>query len=67
MSGDRTIICPWCPKRFPDLSARFQHARASHTGRDLKLVEFDVIGGAQVGRFRSIGEVVAPIVERATK
>lgn len=62
---ERAILCPWCPKRFPDLSARWQHSRASHTGKDLSLVAFDVIAGEQVARFQSIGEVVDRIVARA--
>lgn len=62
---ERAILCPWCTKQFRDLSARWHHSRASHTGKDLSLVASDVIGGEQVARFQSIGDVVRPVVERA--
>jgi hypothetical protein len=62
--------CPWCPKLFPSLSARFAHARSSHTGRDLDEVGFDVIDDVQIprlprsNRMEPIGDIVSRILER---
>lgn len=62
------IPCPWCFKTFASLVARYSHARASHTGKDMTEVAFDIIDGIQIprtpGNMRSIGEIIAPIVSR---
>ena len=62
--------CPWCAKRFETLSARYHHARASHSRAPIEVVEFDVIDSRQVarhGNLQPIAAVVRPIVERITK
>lgn len=68
----RAIECPWCFKRFATLSGRRYHAVASHVGKDLDLVAYDIVDGIQMprtprsNRMQPIGEIVAPIVSRVT-
>lgn len=65
--NSRLFECPWCSKRFPDLSARYHHTRASHRGVQIELVEFDLVNGEQAarhGELQPIGDVVRPIVAR---
>lgn len=68
----RAIECPWCFKRFATLSGRRYHAVASHVGKDLDLVAYDIVDGIQMprtprfNRMQPIGEVVSRITDRVS-